>query len=125
MLTRGSLRSLISCLLLAAVIVSGCGGQSGQKQDDDVKTDKELIIKATNFKFDQSEYRVKSGEPIRIVLDAVGNHGVAIKALNLSLDPTHPKQVITPEQPGTYDMSCTILCGPGHNEMTAKFIVEK
>ncbi|MBG9737248.1 cytochrome C oxidase subunit II [Paenibacillus alvei] len=125
MLARSSLRSLITCLSLTAFMVSGCGGQSNPAQEDNVKTDKELVIKATNFKFDKSEYRVKSGEPIRIVLDAVGNHGVAIKELHLSLDPTHPQQVITPEQPGTYDLSCTILCGPGHNEMTAKFIVEK
>src|SRR4051794_31400404 len=43
----------------------------------------QIVLKATNYQYDKTEYRVKKGEPVTITLDnSEGIHGAAIKELN-------------------------------------------
>ncbi|MBN3523077.1 cupredoxin domain-containing protein [Paenibacillus apiarius] len=123
---RSSLWTLSSFFIIMIVLLVACGGNKEQNSpaSASASADTELVIQATNYKFDQPEYRIKAGEPVRIVLDSSGNHGLAVKELGLSLDPNTKEQVITPEKPGTYEFQCTIMCGPGHRDMKAVLIVE-
>ncbi|WP_028593037.1 hypothetical protein [Paenibacillus assamensis] len=107
--------------IIVVFILSACGQEKAnqEQQTADVK----LIIKASNYKFDQTEYRVKGNQPVQFSLESIGNHGITVDKLDLSLDPTNPTQVITPTA-GTYTFECSIACGSGHKEMKATLIVE-
>ncbi|GAA3402624.1 cupredoxin domain-containing protein [Paenibacillus hodogayensis] len=84
----------------------------------------ELKITATNWKFDQAEYKVKKGDTLKVTLDSKdGAHGVKIDKLNVSIG-TNASKDITFDKAGTYDIICSIPCGAGHAKMTAKLIVE-
>ncbi|WP_046215476.1 cupredoxin domain-containing protein [Paenibacillus wulumuqiensis] len=86
----------------------------------------QLVVKATNYQFDQPEYHVKKGEPVTIVFDNVqGNHGLMIPALNVNLNARDSSITVTPQEAGTFDMACSIMCGSGHSSMVAKLIVDE
>ncbi|MNC55506.1 Alternative cytochrome c oxidase subunit 2 [compost metagenome] len=68
---------------------------------------------------------MKKGVPVNIVFkNESGNHGILVPELNLRLDGKDSSQVIVPEEAGTFEMTCAIMCGSGHSGMSAKVIVE-
>ncbi len=88
--------------------------------------DDELRITASNFQFDQAEYRVKVGETKTVTLvNLAGNHGVEFKGLGVKLEGSELSQEITFDQPGEYELVCSVLCGAGHTDMVSKLIVEQ
>ncbi|WP_379133200.1 cytochrome C oxidase subunit II [Paenibacillus sp. sgz500958] len=116
------------------LILSACGGNAGSNgnagtnagiTDPEITPEAELVIKATNYSFDQQEYHLKKGVPVKIVFEnESGNHGVLIPEFKLQLTRKDNSQVIVPEEAGTYEMTCAIMCGSGHSSMVAKIIVE-
>ncbi|MFB5267952.1 cupredoxin domain-containing protein [Paenibacillus enshidis] len=120
---------LVSAGLLL-LLLSACGSgaspdPAGQQTAGEAAASEEIVIKASNFTFDQQEYRVKQGVPVKISFENVeGTHGVVIQRLNVQLDSRNTSQVITPEQKGEYEIDCSVFCGTGHHTMTAKLIVE-
>jgi cytochrome c oxidase subunit II len=127
MLKRPALLLSILCLL----ILSACSGGNETSTAPDgaaentVTAEDELIITATNYSFDQKEYHLKKGVPVKIVFkNEEGNHGVLVPELELRLDGKTSSRVITPEEAGTFEMTCAIMCGSGHSSMSAKVIVE-
>ncbi|MFM9277038.1 cupredoxin domain-containing protein [Paenibacillus jiagnxiensis] len=116
---------LISAGLLL-LLLSACGSKaSPDAATQQTDASEEIVIKASNFAFDQQEYRVKQGVPVKISFENVeGTHGVVIQGLNVQLDSRNTSQVITPEQKGEYEIDCSVFCGSGHHSMTAKLIVE-
>ncbi|KWX80657.1 cytochrome C oxidase subunit II [Paenibacillus riograndensis] len=123
------LLSIGSLLILAAC--GGTGNNTGTANNKDgaaeagLTADEELIISATNYSFDQKEYHLKKGVPVNIVFkNESGNHGILVPELNLRLDGKDSSQVIVPEEAGTFEMTCAIMCGSGHSGMSAKVIVE-
>ncbi|PZE20394.1 cupredoxin domain-containing protein [Paenibacillus xerothermodurans] len=85
----------------------------------------ELKLTATNFKFDQAEYKVKKGEEIKVTLEnKAGMHGIEIKGLGVKLDGNNKTGTFTANEEGTYDIICSIPCGQGHAAMKSKLIVE-
>lgn len=125
--------SLFLCLAWVLVL-SACGsgsnsnnasGMNSSTADPGVVAQEELVIKATNYSFDQEEYHLKKGVPVKIVFEnESGNHGILIPEFKLQLDSKNSTQVIVPEEAGTFEMSCAIMCGSGHSGMIAKVIVE-
>ncbi|MNC66333.1 hypothetical protein D3C75_1167220 [compost metagenome] len=53
-----------------------------------------------------------------------GNHGILVPELELQLTAKDSSRVIVPEEAGTFEMTCAIMCGSGHSSMSAKIIVE-
>jgi cytochrome c oxidase subunit 2 len=85
----------------------------------------QLKLTATNFKFDQAEYKVKKDQDVVITLDSKeGMHGVGIDAFKVKLDGTTKTATFKPDKAGTYDIICVVPCGPGHMTMKSKLIVE-
>ncbi|MDF2724614.1 MAG: subunit of cytochrome oxidase [Paenibacillus sp.] len=83
----------------------------------------ELKITATNWQFDQKEYKVKKGETVKVTLTSKeGAHGVTIASFGEV--GTNKSKDITFDKAGTYDIVCNIPCGSGHTQMKAKLIVE-
>lgn len=84
-----------------------------------------VILKATNFQYDQAEYRVKKGQPVTITLDnSQGVHGAAIKEFNVKLDNSNKTFTFTPDKAGSFPITCSIMCGNGHANMKSTLIVE-
>jgi len=84
-----------------------------------------LKIKATNFDFDQAEYRVKAGTTYKIKFsNTLGNHGVEFVGLGIDLTKDNPEAEVTFDKPGEYELHCSIMCGQGHAAMKSKLIVE-
>ncbi|MGZ9583454.1 cupredoxin domain-containing protein [Paenibacillus marinisediminis] len=118
--------TIAAAMMALALALTACGSENSASSAEPSANEtaaSEVVIKAVNYKFEQEEYRVKAGEPIKFVLESTGNHGLKIEELGLELSPKKSSQVITPKV-GTYDFKCNILCGPGHNGMTSKLIVE-
>ncbi|UUZ80901.1 cupredoxin domain-containing protein [Paenibacillus sp. P26] len=85
----------------------------------------EIKLVASNFKFDQAEYRVKKGSDVSIALEnKEGLHGVDIKDLGVHLDNSKKTATFKADKAGTYDIVCAIPCGSGHVNMKSKLIVE-
>ncbi|WP_127584096.1 cupredoxin domain-containing protein [Paenibacillus koleovorans] len=85
---------------------------------------KELKITATNWKFDQAEYKVKAGETYKVTLSSTeGAHGFQTTGLNLNVG-TNKTVEYKFEKAGTYEIQCNVPCGNGHMTMKAKIVVE-
>jgi cytochrome c oxidase subunit 2 len=115
---------LISAGLLL-LLLSACGSNASPgAATQQTAASEEIVIKASNFAFDQQEYHVKQGVPVKISFENVeGTHGVIIQDLHVQLDSRNTSQVVTPEHKGEYEINCSIFCGSGHHTMTAKLIV--
>lgn len=92
------------------------GGSSSSRQ---------IHLIATNYAFDQKEYKVKKGQEVTFTLEnKQGLHGVAINGLNVNLDNKNKTAAVIADKEGSYDIICSIPCGSGHMSMRAKLIVE-
>ncbi|PJN49805.1 hypothetical protein PAEAM_54160 [Paenibacillus sp. GM1FR] len=121
-----------ACMLI--LVLTACGGakqsaesgSNGSDADAGVTASEELVIKASNYEFDQPEYHLKKGVPVNIVYENEnGNHGMLVPELNLQLDIKNSSKVITPDKVGEFEMSCSVFCGSGHSSMISKIIVEE
>jgi cytochrome c oxidase subunit II len=135
---RGIEMKKLWMMLLAVVLVgalSACGGGGGQASNqsgtdtsaqtggDAAGATADLNIDATNFKFDQAEYRVKAGETVNVnFTSSQGMHGLKINGLDIELQDGQSSTFVA--EKGEYDIECSIMCGTGHNSMKAKLIVE-
>lgn len=117
---------LISSFILLILAACGNASNSSSSAQENVKPEAELVIKATNFEFDQQEYRVKKDVPLQITFENVeGNHGILIPGLSLQLSGKKTSAVVIPSKAGEYEVSCSIMCGAGHGTMVSKIIVEE
>jgi cytochrome c oxidase subunit 2 len=84
-----------------------------------------ITLTATNFKYDQAEYKVKKGQPVTITLkDGEGMHGAAINEFKVNLKKDGESATFTPDKAGTYTIQCSVMCGAGHATMKSTLIVE-
>jgi cytochrome c oxidase subunit 2 len=124
--------AIAACLMFA---LSGCGKKetaapaavngapAGAAAGSTAST--ELKLTATNFKFDQAEYKVKKGQEIKVTLEnKEGMHGVEISGLKVKLDGNNKTATFKADKEGTYDIACIVPCGAGHATMKSKLIVE-
>lgn len=110
-------------------IISACNSNGSQASNNtsesNVIPEAELVITATDYKFDQTEYHLKKDVPVKIIFkNEEGNHGLLIPGLKLQLDRQNDTKVITPTKSGKYEISCSIMCGTGHGTMISTIIVE-
>ncbi|CAN7329590.1 hypothetical protein [Paenibacillus sp. LjRoot56] len=85
----------------------------------------EVVLKATNFQFDKTEYRIKKGESVTITLDnSQGIHGASIKEFSINLNNGNKSVTFTPDKAGSFPITCSIMCGSGHANMKTTLIVE-
>ncbi|MBB6731111.1 cupredoxin domain-containing protein [Cohnella zeiphila] len=116
-----------------ALALSACGG-SGSNGNNTSASDssapaataasEQLVVKASNWQFDKTEYTIPKDTPVEIKLvSEEGAHGLQIKDAGVKLSNAKTSQIVTLKA-GTYEMKCDIVCGTGHLNMTAKLIVQ-
>lgn len=115
--------------IILVVFLTACGNNSvnhsSNTSNPEIKAETELIITATNYSFDQKEYHLKKGVPVNIIFENEdGNHGILIPEFELQLNRKKSSKVIIPQEAGSFEMTCSIMCGSGHSGMSAKIIVE-
>lgn len=116
---------LISSALLLILAACGSGSGSNTSAEVSVQPEAELVIEATNYKFDQAEYHLKKDVPVKITFkNAEGNHGMLVPGLKLQLSGKKDSAVIIPKEAGEFEVACSIMCGSGHGTMISKIIVE-
>ena len=111
-------------MLLFTAVMCGCGagGASVPEVQPNGNT-VELVIEASDFKFDQAEYRVKAGDTVNVTFKNVqGLHGIDIQGYKIKLKNGETATFVA--APGEYLINCNIMCGPGHSGMRSKLIVE-
>jgi cytochrome c oxidase subunit 2 len=80
------------------------------------------------FAIEPEVIRVKQGE--NVVLDVSSRdvqHGFEVEQLGINepIQPAKPAHIpLDTSRKGEFDVDCSIICGPGHNDMTAKIVVE-
>ena len=85
-------------------------------------------MKASNFAFTPSHMTAKKGEKVRLQISGTsGIHGVAIPglAINVRVEAGQTVSVDLPTgEAGSFDIFCSIPCGPGHRDMKATVVVQ-
>lgn len=109
------------------VVLAACGGNnndtSGAEPSESLVASQEIVITASSWQFDQTEYKIPKDTPVKITVDnADGAHGIEIPDAKLKIRGGKSKVVTLAA--GTYEFHCNIQCGAGHGKMVAKLIVE-
>ncbi|MBP1988958.1 hypothetical protein [Paenibacillus eucommiae] len=88
---------------------------------------KSLKIVASNWHFDEPEYKVTKGDKLKVSLvQKEGIHAVHItgEGLDVTLDKNNPSQEISFDAAGNYEVICVLPCGEGHADMKSTLIVQ-
>ncbi|MBS3104998.1 cupredoxin domain-containing protein [Candidatus Woesearchaeota archaeon] len=95
---------------------------------------REIELKSIQYRWEPDTIVVKKMEKIRFVIESVDvPHGFELEGIIIpNWDPNKAikkgnKTIleITADEAGTWDMVCTIYCGPGHVGMKGKYIVRE
>lgn len=119
---------LLSILFVSFLaILAACGGEAESESASEpaAKTgaaENTVDVVASNWKFDQESYTAAAGELTVNLTSEEGYHGIAIEGTDLKID--KEGNASTTLETGEYTIICTVPCGEGHEEMTAKLIVE-
>jgi len=113
------LTALVFTLLFLSI--SGC---RGNKQP----ADRQIKVVMKKYSFDPPEIRVKSGEVVELEITTVDvQHGFDVPGLGIK-EPVQPGQTahvrFKAQAKGEYKVVCGVICGPHHEEMQGKLIVE-
>lgn len=90
---------------------------------------KEISLKAYQFGFTPGRIMVKKNDIVRLYATSQDvPHGVYIKeyGINLPVKKGEIKKVeFVANKAGEFDIICSVYCGPGHDKMKAKLIVDE
>jgi len=121
-------RNIFYFLAIVALVLtlSACGGKntdSGSNSEAaEQSASQEVVIKASNWEFDQAEYALPKDTPVKLTIEnAGGAHGIEIVGQDIQIRGGKSKVVNLPA--GTYEFKCNIMCGTGHGKMVAKLVV--
>lgn len=136
-------RTLLAASVLVALAVSGCmggtvgpfgPGMHGDGSGNDpqapspVPDASELLVVATDFRFEPGEIRIAVGDTVNLVLDNRGRvyHDLTVIGLGFTIvaeTGTRGSGSFVASQPGTFAVECSV---PGHAEagMTGTLVIE-
>ncbi|MBD7984960.1 hypothetical protein H9649_10215 [Sporosarcina sp. Sa2YVA2] len=121
--------------LLSIVDVDGEAATEPEEEPDEeevdlskVETNQNVDVHAVNFEFagpkGEKVFYVKAGEEVKVSLTSdEGMHGLAIEDTDINIKDANGEAKFTPEKPGEYKIYCSVFCGAGHSDMTAKLVV--
>ena len=108
-------------LLLAFLgLVSGC-------QKKAAPAGRRIAVVMKKYSIEPAEIRMKSGETVDLeITTADVQHGFDVPQLGIkeAVQPGKTTSVVLKAPaPGEYTVRCGIICGPHHEDMTAKLVV--
>lgn len=111
------------CLMLALPLLMGaigCRNQSGSAE--------RIKVVMKKYAIEPAEIHVKAGQTTELELTTPDvQHGFDVPGLGIK-EPVRPGQtaIVTLKSPpkGEYKIVCGIICGPHHDDMVAKLLVE-
>ena len=87
-----------------------------------------IKIQAKKYEFIPPVVELKKGVPVILEFTALDRkHGVRQKELGLDLEvsPDKPARArVVPQKEGTYDYTCSVFCGSGHEDMAGQIVVK-
>ena len=85
---------------------------------------------AKQWAFVPENIEVNLGDTVQLIIESVDvDHGISINTPFLSINrqlPVNQEEVIefTATETGSWDFSCSVMCGSGHGQMGGTLIVE-
>jgi cytochrome c oxidase subunit II len=114
---------LLSSFIIVAILALGaCGGQESSESESNGGTESTVDLNAKNWEFDKETYTVPAGKITFNLKNSEGYHGIEIEGTDVKIDGEGSATATL--EPGEYTVKCNIQCGTGHEEMTAKIVVE-
>ncbi|WP_028611966.1 hypothetical protein [Paenibacillus harenae] len=127
---------LFAGAMCLVVVLAACGANNasnantGANQEaenaiaDSGAASSEIVITASNWEFDQKEYKIKAGETVNLKLDSIeGMHSAKIQKTDYEVN--NGKTVaVNISEPGSYEIICNVPCGQGHRTMKSTLVVE-
>lgn len=87
-----------------------------------------IQVKMRKYAIEPKEIHLKLGQPVRFVVSSADvQHGFSVPGLDIreAVAPGKPADFdFTPDKKGVFEMKCGIICGPGHDQMTGRIVVE-
>ncbi len=109
-------------VLLAVLLCLGFAGCS--KKQPDVR----INVTMKKYEIQPAEIRVKRGQTVELTVSTLDvQHGFYVPDLGIKepVQRNHPAVIVfEAKKAGTYPVQCNIICGPGHDDMQAKIVVE-
>lgn len=114
---------LIALFLLVAITACGAANNNDSENNEAAEevTGEQVVLKASNWDFDQESYTVPAGEVTVTLENVSGNHGIVVEGTDVEIN--GEGSVSTELEPGEYTIRCTIPCGAGHAEMVTTLVV--
>src|SRR5436305_9852360 len=111
----------IVAILLAACLVNSC---SSKRSSHNTRI---LPVSMRKFAIEPDVIQVKQGEDVVLVVSTGDvQHGFEVDDMGIN-EPIQPGKSasihLDTSKKGEFNVACSIICGPGHNEMTAKIVV--
>ncbi|MBD2867568.1 cupredoxin domain-containing protein [Paenibacillus arenilitoris] len=128
---------LFASAMCLVIVLAACGANSANNPANDAEANaetgaavdegaasSELVITASNWEFDQKEYKIKAGETVNVKIDSIdGLHSAKIQKTDYEVK--NGKAVaVNIAEPGSYEIICNIPCGQGHRTMKSTLVVE-
>ena len=93
-------------------------------REPDVKID--VVMK--KYTITPAEIRVKKGQTVQLTVSTADvQHGFSVPDLGIKepIQKGKPAVIVfQARKAGTFPVACSIICGPGHDDMAAKIVVE-
>ncbi len=111
------------CIVFALAFLWLAGCNSSATPDVRMR----LVMK--KYSFDPPIIHVKKGQVVELDIESADvQHGFTVPDLGIK-EPVQPhrppaKVIFKADRAGVFPMTCSIICGPGHDDMQGKIIVE-
>ncbi|HWC17154.1 MAG TPA: cupredoxin domain-containing protein [Terriglobales bacterium] len=110
------------CMALSAVLLIGCNAKPSPQNK------RFLQVTMRKYAIEPPLIRAKKGETLILMVSTQDvQHGFQVEQLGIN-EPVQPGRraeiTVDTSQKGEFKVACSIICGPGHDGMQAKIIVE-
>lgn len=109
---------LMALSLLVFLLAGGCSR----------KPEITIPVVLKKWKVEPEVIRIKRGQVVALeVSTADVQHGFYVPTLGIK-EPVQPRMpatiILQVDEPGEHKVECDIICGPGHDDMVARIVVE-
>jgi cytochrome c oxidase subunit 2 len=117
------LMKIIGVILLSlSLFAGGCSKPRSNKEPI------RITVTAKKYAFQPNPIRVKEGDEVLLEVSSTDvQHGFHVPGLGIdeSIQKGKPAQIrFSAKTKGDYNIECDVICGPGHDDMAGKIIVE-